>query len=319
MPANPKTPEQYRALVARLAKLAPACKSTDAQLWKFIDALRAAMRERDATTIQLELRAVAVETNKVRDLLRQLDEALAALAEIEKDDEFVVAEHQKLVVLARELNRWRGDQSLNLDNATRALADGKAAAQEAARDFQAATRALATLDELATKFRDAALARGKVVDLHLAAARKAAAAHEREAFKKSIGQAQVQAQTLRGDARTFLKGHATRLADFAKDFGKEKLADPLARSAVQAAAAVEAEAVRVELAVGKAADLAPPPIDPYKAAKALGIDKQVARVKKALDGARDDIADQLQALSRDLGLGRSGKQLVEDLRKARVL
>lgn len=318
MPAA-NTPEQYRALVAQLARLVPADKSASSKLWKFIDALKEAGAQNDATSIQLELRTLAVETGKVRELLKQVDQARAALAEIEKDDEFVVAQHQKLVILAKQLDQLRKNQVLNLEYATRALADGKAAAEAASRSFQAATSALDTLDELATKAREAALARGKVVDLHLAAARKAADAREREPFKKALANAEAQGQTLRADAEAFLKAHGLRVAGFTKAFGKEKLADPLARSAAQAAGVVEAERRRVEVALAKTAELAPPPIDPVKAARALGLDKEVARIRKALDSARGDIADQLNGLARDLGLPRSGKQLVDDLRKARVL
>lgn len=319
MAGKPETQKRYTALVARFAKLAPLCKSTGDKLVKFSNALDEAGRKRDQTTAQLQTKAVTVEYGRIEDLQKQVDSAIKELELIEKDDDFVVAENKKLVVLSKALDRLSVDLRTHLSVADAALANARKAAETLRKDSQRGQQAMVSAREAAQKMRDYVLAAGKAIDLRLKVARDASQQRDREAFKKSFQAAESALAEVKRTFASFSKNHSDRCDVLSKEWIPFIAELPVLDEARDAAGAAADEVKRIEREVAKVAPLSPPPVDFVKAAKVLGIDKDIQKVRKALDGAAEDVRDQLNDLARSCGMHKSGKQLYEDLRKARIL
>lgn len=319
MAAKPETYKRYSALVARFGKLSPACKTTCDKLERFTAALKDAVKQRDETSLQLQSKAVKVEYDRTSEVQKQVGAAIEELAEIEKDDDFVVSENKKLAVLSKELERLRDRLEDALASADYALADGSQRAETMRKERLAGHQGMVVARDAARKMRDYVLAAGKAIDLRLKAARDAAERRDPDGFSKELKAAESSLDTAKKTFDSFSKSHDDRCAVWAKEPwfpGPFEL--PVFEEARAAAFDAGNELKRVERESAKVAALKPKPIDFTKAAKLLGLDKEVSKVRKALE-ASPNVRGQLDNLSRMLGLKKSGGQLYDDLRKAQIL
>lgn len=307
--------EEIKPTADELAADAEAAKQ---RMQKIVNELSDAIRGRNAPLIKLHLGTLDRLLGDYAALVARGKALVARLARVRSDDERSKAA-QALAALTKKV----GEQQGRLDGNYAKLKEMQAMASKALGDADSAaarlTRAWADMEAfLATNVKLYQTRRAEIEALHQAAD---AAVRERDAQDL----AKIQSRNdERKNWKPTISDINSRLIAFFSETGKElpeSLREQFTRDRIKFNKTMEGlEAVDRKIDEHHKAikALVIKPIDAKKAAEAMGIPKgNDAKVKKALEAAALEAA--LDALGRDLKLGVAGRELMNRLRKAKLL
>lgn len=320
-----KAAENFKEAVTRLGQSDKESKALEPRVKALAARLAGAIKERDQPTIQLQNKALGLEVAKIEKALDNVETALGYLAEAEKDDAFVEQNEARLETASKALSRIRDALTSLFKTAKQQRDQADIADFQIGKSEAAALRELAALDKNFKGRIEAIDAAVATVEDYLAKAEAAARAGDRAGFSSSFGLALSLYNTnvgrekgTPGRAEDDLAGFLKRFSTLLGSGGPPVLysAEKTLRGHI---AAMRQRLEQIDKRVNGFGKLAPQAIDIAKAAKVLKLEKQKPRLEKALDGPENGFERALETLARDLRLDTSGKDMLQELRKAKVL
>jgi hypothetical protein len=324
MAVKPQTAASFKEAVVFVDKIGKARKTIEPAFRELSGKLASAMQAKDGPMIELYLKSLGTEVSAITAAMKNVDLALGTLREVETDEDFVATRMADLEKLMKIVSEARGlftrefAAAKQLENkAEKVLSESEDAEGQALRE-------LARLDHEVDDDRKemaALYARAEAVNTKCGAA---VDAHDVGALK----QAQKAFAALSVDvALTLHDILVQRVSEFGK---KDALSKDLSAQAQDELkdgvkdmqvklAGVRAYAEQLRQMLDRIPGLAVADIDLKKAAKVLELDHQDARIAKALAGSSSSWERGLEALSKELKMKKNGKQLLQDLQRAKVL
>lgn len=324
MAIDPKTAQKFKEAVVLVDRVGKARKATEAKYDDLKSRLGVAMKAKDGPKLELYLSAFEAIVSEIAKGSGLVDSALAALREVELDEEFVasrLAAIDKLMTIVSEARtafaRMFKDAKEQQNKGEAALASSQDAGEEA-------MRSLARLQKRADDDRD------KLKDLFAkseALASKAQAALDRR-DTKALKDAQKAYDALLVEPAVFLHG---KLMEDVAAFGEKAGASKNYGADLQAELKdgvkdIQNKAAGVRVYVDELAktskmvgEMSVAEIDVKKAAKVLSLDRAAeAQLAKVLNGPPAAMSAGLDAIGAKQDPKRKGKDLLDALKKAGV-
>lgn len=325
MAESAKAAENLKEAVTRLGQSDKESKALAPRVQALVARLAGAIKDRDQPTIVLQNKALGLEVAKIEKALDNVETALGYLAEAEKDDAFVEQNEAKLETASKALSRIRDALTALFKSAKQQRDQADIAVFQLGKSEDAALRELAALDKNFKGRVESIDAAAATVEDFLAKAEAAGRAGDRAGFSSSIGLALSLYNTNVGREKGTPQRAEDDLAAFLKRFsallgsgGPPVLynAEKTLRAHI---ARMRQRLEQIDKRIGEVGKSRPEAIDIAKAARVLKLERQKPKLEKALDGPESGFERALDTLARDLKLDTSGKAMLQELRKAKVL
>ena len=324
MAIKPETLTQFKKAVVEVDKIVKARKAIDPKFKNLSAKLVAAMQAKDGPMIGLYLKALAATVNEITAAMHHVDIAYGMLGEIEEDEDFVAARTADLEKLMKIVSEARTSFTKEFEAAKQLENKGEKAqaASEDAGELQ--IRQLARLDRMVDEERKSIAALFHKAEALNDKASTAAEMHDARGLAEAqrayaaldVSGALDQHEFAVNSVKVFGEQSAKNAALSAevKDDIKDGVSDMQSKLAGTNAYVEQLQGLEKRIP-----GLKVEAIDITKAAKVLELDHQDAKIRKALDGPASGWERGLEALSKELRMKKNGKQLLLDLKRAKVL